>query len=534
MLGTGWQGELPPCGLRALPPRRARALPGSAAPLLPSRRRHVRAPADVRPGAVPARARRGSALRSRSAQLAVRTRRRGVHAALARAGTGRARRTCRQVARIARRRARGRRSLRRIAPRRRSSGSRSGSSPQRRAIARGRRPPRERAAAHDRPRDRPAQRRRSRAARAAARPRAGRARARVLVVAGTLATGEASMEYVADRARRARADLPALQREVSPRGGRGRDPELRAILREQRPDVLHTHTAKAGATGRIAALPQGRGRPRASVHTYHGHVLSGYFAPRRERVFRLIERVLAHATGALVAVSDEVRDDLVALRRRSGRAVRRRPLRLRPAALERRPTRKRSARLRAELGLAAETFAIGVGRPADRDQAPTRPRSHASRGRRGGRRRGARAGRRRRAARRDRGAGATSSASPSAAISSASSSRIRAWYAAFDASLLTSANEGTPVVAIESLAAERPVVATRAGGTGAVVTNGESGFLLPVGDTAGLARRLAELARDPELRQRARPTRRRGRPRALRDRPDGRRARGRLPAGCSR
>ena len=80
--------------------------------------------------------------------------------------------------------------------------------------------------------------------------------------------------------------------------------------------------------------------------------------------------------------------------------------------------------------------------------------------------------------------------------------RIREWYAAVDVSLLTSANEGTPVVAIESLAAERPVVATRAGGTGTVVLDGESGFLLPVGDTEGLAQRLVELARDAELRVR--------------------------------
>ena len=66
--------------------------------------------------------------------------------------------------------------------------------------------------------------------------------------------------------------------------------------------------------------------------------------------------------------------------------------------------------------------------------------------------------------------------------------------------LLTSENEGTPVVAIEALAAERPVVATDAGGTATVVTDGESGFLVPIGDTDALAARLAELARDPELR----------------------------------
>ena len=77
---------------------------------------------------------------------------------------------------------------------------------------------------------------------------------------------------------------------------------------------------------------------------------------------------------------------------------------------------------------------------------------------------------------------------------------IREWYATVDASLLTSLNEGTPVVAIESLAIGRPVVATRAGGTATVVTEGESGYLLDVGDIDGLARRLVELARDPALR----------------------------------
>ena len=79
---------------------------------------------------------------------------------------------------------------------------------------------------------------------------------------------------------------------------------------------------------------------------------------------------------------------------------------------------------------------------------------------------------------------------------------IRPWYASFDALLLTSANEGTPVVAIEVLAAARPVVATRAGGTGTVVRDGESGYLEPIGDTAALAARLATLARDPALRAR--------------------------------
>ena len=323
---------------------------------------------------------------------------------------------------------------------------------------------------------------------------------RVLVVAGTLAPGEESMEYVAAELGVPVRSLPALQRELSPAADAAAIRELRSILSEQTPDVLHTHTSKAGATGRIAALVSGRGRPKASVHTYHGHVLSGYFSPRRERAFRVIERTLARTTGALVAVSDEVRDDLV----RFGVAPAERftvvPYGFDLPAWN--PTDEEArTRLRAELGLAPETFAIvwagrltAIKRPldlvhtlravvdADVDavlllvgDGELRPETEAL-------------AHELDLAERCHFAGFQQS--------------IRTWYAASDASLLTSANEGTPVVAIESLAAERPVVATRAGGTGAVVGDGESGFLLPVGDTAGLARRLVELARDPELRRR--------------------------------
>ena len=65
--------------------------------------------------------------------------------------------------------------------------------------------------------------------------------------------------------------------------------------------------------GGVAALLAGRGRPRAVVHEFHGHVLAEYFDPTRERLYRLAERALARSSGALVAVSDEVRDDLVRL-----------------------------------------------------------------------------------------------------------------------------------------------------------------------------------------------------------------------------
>jgi glycosyltransferase involved in cell wall biosynthesis len=320
----------------------------------------------------------------------------------------------------------------------------------------------------------------------------------VLVVAGTLAAGEESMEYVADGLGVSVRALPTLQRELSVRADGAAIKELRDLIRSRRPDILHTHTSKAGATGRLAALLSGRGRLPAVVHTYHGHVLSGYFSPSRQRVFRLIERLLARATDALVAVSNEVRDDLVAYGVAPTERIVVVPYGFDLPEWSTADDEARS-RVRAELGVDEETFVVGWGgrltaikRPLDlvrtlrslvdlgidavlvlvgdgEDREPTEALARRlgveDRCRLVGFQRG-----------------------------------MRGWYAAFDATLITSANEGTPVVAIESLAAERPVVATRAGGMATVVTDGASGFLEAVGDTDALAGRLAGLANDPELR----------------------------------
>ena len=76
----------------------------------------------------------------------------------------------------------------------------------------------------------------------------------VVVVAGTLAKGEASMEYVATELGVPVLHVPALQRELSVRADLAAIRALRRIITTRRPDILHTHTAKAGATGRIGAL----------------------------------------------------------------------------------------------------------------------------------------------------------------------------------------------------------------------------------------------------------------------------------------
>jgi glycosyltransferase involved in cell wall biosynthesis len=322
----------------------------------------------------------------------------------------------------------------------------------------------------------------------------------VIVVAGTLAAGEESMEYVADELGVRLVRLPVLQRELSPRADSAAILALRRLIRRRRPDVLHTHTAKAGATGRLAALASGSARPRARVHTYHGHVLSGYFSRRWEHVFRWIERLLAYTSGLLIAVSYEVRDELVGF----GVAPARRFVVV-PYGFDLPPWSESDdearSSIRAEIGAGDETFVVGwagrltlIKRPLDLVRtlrALVDLEADALLVLVGD------------------GEDREEVVALAAELELGDRCRfvgfqksIRHWYAAFDALLLTSANEGTPVVAIEALGAGRPVVATRAGGTGSVVRHGESGYLEPIGDTAALAERLAALARDPKLRAR--------------------------------
>ena len=82
---------------------------------------------------------------------------------------------------------------------------------------------------------------------------------------------------------------------------------VRAI-RRFRPHIVHTHTAKAGFLGRIAARVSG---VRWVVHTYHGHLLHAYFSPRVTKAVAMVERTLAKITTTIVAVGAQVRDDLL-------------------------------------------------------------------------------------------------------------------------------------------------------------------------------------------------------------------------------
>ena len=81
------------------------------------------------------------------------------------------------------------------------------------------------------------------------------------------------------------------------------------IIRDFKPDIVHTHTAKAGVIGRLASLLSGHKSKR--VHTFHGHVLHGYFSKNKTRLYIHIEKIFAMITNKFVCVGVKVRNDLI-------------------------------------------------------------------------------------------------------------------------------------------------------------------------------------------------------------------------------
>jgi glycosyltransferase involved in cell wall biosynthesis len=106
--------------------------------------------------------------------------------------------------------------------------------------------------------------------------------------------------------------IPGLGRSVSPLKDLGAFLLLMKEISRFKPDVIHTHTAKAGVLGRLAgfvARPQAR-----RVHTFHGHLLHGYFSSSKTRLVVLLEKILGLITYKFIAIGNVVKDDLVRAR----------------------------------------------------------------------------------------------------------------------------------------------------------------------------------------------------------------------------
>jgi glycosyltransferase involved in cell wall biosynthesis len=292
--------------------------------------------------------------------------------------------------------------------------------------------------------------------------------------------------------------MPGLGREVRP----WRD--LRALIglyrmmRRFRPQIVHTHTAKAGMLGRLAARAA---RVPVIVHTFHGHVLRGYFGPLTTAFYRAVERRLGASSDVLVAVSDAVKSDLVALGVAPAAKIR-----VIPLGLDLEPLAAALPRgsLRREAGVPDGAPLVGiVGRLAPIKDVGTFLRA----------------------------AAAVRATTPGVHFAVVGDGEERArleaertrlgvddcvffhgWrrdmaavYGDLDVVVNCSRNEGTPVALIEALAAARPVVATRVGGTPDLLGDGRRGLLVPEGDPTALAAGIVDALRGSDaVRARAR------------------------------
>lgn len=273
--------------------------------------------------------------------------------------------------------------------------------------------------------------------------------------------------------------------------GLGRSPDalddLRALrhlvaeIRRFRPHIVHTHTAKAGVLGRIAARTCG---VPAVVHTFHGHLLHGYFSPVVTRGVVQIERTLGRASTRLVAVGGQVRDDLLA----AGIGRPEQYVVVPPGiALPAMPPRHEA---RAALGLPQDATVVVLVARLTTIKRPERFLEIAAR-------------------LQDRHPSAIFAVAGEGQLldglqaTAPPNVRFLGWrsdvetvYAASDLAVLTSDNEGMPVSLIEAAMCGVPAVSTRVGSVAEVILDGRTGWLCSAeGLTAAVDAALADPAR---------------------------------------
>ena len=299
--------------------------------------------------------------------------------------------------------------------------------------------------------------------------------------------------------------IPELGRAVRPFNDLVALIKLLRVVHAFKPHILHTHTAKAGALGRVAGALYGLYHPRRRIrliHTYHGHVFTGYFAPWQQTLIRLVERMLGLVTSRVVCISPRQAADLV----ERYRIVPRRIVRIVPLGFDlsrllRLNRQSEGLPFRREVGARTDDVVVGfVGRlVAIKNPLLLLRALHLAR---------------------DQGAHSLKLVVVGGGdleedvkrevdrLGLSASVHFTGWrrdlaqvYAGLDIVVLCSNNEGTPVSLIEAMAAGCVAVGTAVGGVPDVIRDGETGALVPPNDPNALAAVLVHLAGAPVVRQ---------------------------------
>ncbi|MCU0435292.1 MAG: glycosyltransferase [Bacteroidia bacterium] len=327
-----------------------------------------------------------------------------------------------------------------------------------------------------------------------------------LLAGGEKDESEGSSEYMVRQLGLEPIIIPRMRRPINFRDDRAAYQHIKKLIKEFKPDIVHTHASKAGTLGRLAAASC---KVPVVVHTFHGHVFHSYFGRTQTEVYKRIERYLARRSTAIVAISDKQKEEL-ALEHRicPPEKITVVPLgfdlsRFDDAGGLMRAAFRNEWKLRSdevaivilgrlvpvknhELFLNAlkqvmnlrkqpvRAFIVGDGELRSTLEQLTRQMGFSI---------------------------ATSPHDAPADVTFTSWIRdAERVLAGADVVCLSSWNEGTPVSLIEAQAAGKPVVSTRVGGVENVVDENRTGFLSPTGDSETFAAHLLRLVNDTGLR----------------------------------
>ncbi|MCB0792380.1 MAG: glycosyltransferase [Flavobacteriales bacterium] len=344
-----------------------------------------------------------------------------------------------------------------------------------------------------------------------------------LLVGGMWDANEEGSRHILDQLGVDPLILPEMRRDIAPWRDRSAYRRIKRLIRDFKPDIVHTHASKAGAVGRMAAMEMG---VRSIVHTFHGHVFHSYFGQLRTNLYKNIERYLARRSDRIVAISEKQKHELVDEHRiTTADKVSVIPLGFDLSRFREDMAAKR-ALFRRVYGIGPDEIAVGIiGRLVPiknhdlflRVLGAVRTKSRR-------RVRGFIIGdgeERDRLEQRARELGISMVSGPvfnghgfghgvnGKPVVQPATLTFTSWIrevdivnAGLDIVMLTSLNEGTPVSLIEAQAAERPIVSTDVGGIENVVVPGGTALLCSAEEEARMTEHLQRLVDDAELRQR--------------------------------
>lgn len=312
------------------------------------------------------------------------------------------------------------------------------------------------------------------------------------LVCGTIEPGEGDMTYYAKERGIEPIIIPELGRSLNPLRDIRTLWKVYQLIKEMKPDVVHTHAAKAGFVGRLAAYLAG---VPVIVHTFHGHVFRGYFSPNKTRFFIILERLTARMSDTIITLSDGLRRELA----EEYHITRKGRITVLPLGLdlgEFTKVGRKSGAFRKEFNIANDAPLIGiVGRITPiknhvlflkaaaeiRKQLPKARFVIVGDGE----------------IRAEIEAQVDQLSLREAVIFTGWQKDLAHIYSDLDVLVISSVNEGTPVTVIEALAAGCPVVATAVGGLPDLLDHGKLGKLVADQEPASLAKAIVEVVAKP-------------------------------------